>query len=113
MKHVIIIEQNCLKDYEDENICIYDKKITFKKNGEYTLEYVNSDNIYLDFVLLDDVMVKLFICSKGQQIDCYHRYSLGDNSNLVLFQFYYNKNVKEKKNCGFKWRKFSFLSSFF
>lgn len=97
MKNVIVIEKNYLKNYEDENICICDKKVIFKKSGDYTLEYIDSNDICLEIVLLDDVIVKLFICSKDLDIESYHHYQLGKNSNLMLFQFYCNKSVKEKK----------------
>lgn len=93
----IIIKKNHLDCYEDENILISSEKIIFKRNGEYTLEYIDSDLVNLDIVLLDFVFVKLFICSKDNDIEVLNHYMLGENSNLILFQFYCNKNVREKK----------------
>ena len=92
----IIIDNNLLNDYEDANLLINDRKITFKKNGDYTLEYKNSDFISLDIEVLDGVMVKLFIWSCDNNLTVNNHYSLGKNSNLLLFQFYHNKSVCEQ-----------------
>ena len=64
----IIINYNILEDYEDECLSIDNKKITFKKNGDYTLEYRNSDFIDLEIELLDEVMIKLFIWSSDNHL---------------------------------------------
>ena len=42
----IIIDNNLLLDYEDDNLLIKDRKIIFKRNGDYTLEYKNSDSVF-------------------------------------------------------------------
>lgn len=92
----IIIDNNLLLDYEDDNLLIKDRKIIFKRNGDYTLEYKNSDSVSLDIDVLDGVMVKLFIWSCDNNLTVNNHYSLGKHSNMILFQFYYNKNVSEK-----------------
>lgn len=92
----IIIDKNNLCDYRDSNIEISDKRIVFKNNGDYTLEYVESNEIELKIEVLDDVCVKLFVISCDNGLKVKNRYSLGENSNLVLFKFYYNRDVDEE-----------------
>lgn len=92
----IIVKNNLVSDYEDDNISIHDQKIIFKKNGDYTLEYVDSCAIHLDIFILDGVTVKLFIWSCNNGLEVENCYQLGEKSNLILFQFYYNKAVDEK-----------------
>lgn len=91
----IIITNNLLHDYEDEYVSIRSNKIIFKKNGDYTLEYRDSDSILLDIELLEGVMIKLFIWSSDNNLVVRNHYRLVKNSNLILFQFYYNRSVLE------------------
>ena len=93
----IIISNNRLDDYEDDLVLIENKKIYFKSNGDYTLEYVDSDKIELELIVCDNVCVKLFIYSNNQDLEVFNHYILGENSSLLLFQFYNNKNVFEEK----------------
>lgn len=92
----IVINQNQIPSYEDEKISIHDGCILFKRSGDYTLEYVQSDEISFDIQIMDDVFVKLFIWSKDNCLSVSNHYQLGKNSQLLLFQFYYNKMVREK-----------------
>lgn len=92
----IIIDKNKLIDYKDEYIEISGNKITFISNGDYTLEIVDSDSIGLDIEILSDVMVKLFVISCDNNLKVRNHYQLGENSNLILFKFYYNKMVNEE-----------------
>ena len=91
----ISVNNNILDDYNDSNISINDNKIIFSGNGDYTLEYVNSNNINLDIELLDNVVVKLFIISCDNDIEISNNYKLGCNSRLLLYKFYNNYNTNE------------------
>ncbi|MBQ8681317.1 MAG: SufD family Fe-S cluster assembly protein [Bacilli bacterium] len=91
----IVIDNNRLDDYRDSNIIIRDNKIIFNSNGDYTLEYVNSGDINLDIDIADNVTIKLFIWSNGNDLKILNHYKLGYKSNLMLFKFYYNNNVDE------------------
>lgn len=91
----IVIDRNRLSSYLDDAVSIHDKRIVFKKNGDYTLEYVNSDKIDLEIFVEDDVIIKLFIFSEDNSLTTSIHYRLGKRSNLLLFQFYCNKSVIE------------------
>lgn len=92
----IVIDKNTLTDYKDSSIEIKDNKIIFKSNGDYTLEYVNSDSVNLEIELLDEVTAKLFIISCDNSLRVQNHYRLGNSSNLLVFKFYYNKMVEEE-----------------
>ena len=112
MNH-IIINKNILSCYEDDNIVISNNKITFKKNGDYTLEYLDSDCIQLEIEVIDNVMVKLFVFGINQKLKINNWYRLGEYSNLLLFKFYYNDMVDEvlKIDLNGKFSKFSYAFS--
>lgn len=91
----VIIDNNNLTNYWDSNICISDKKIVFNKDGDYTLEYVNSSNISLNIEVIDNVHINLFVISTDNKIIVNNTYKLGENSVIDLYKFYYNDSVKE------------------
>lgn len=92
----IIIDRNKLLPYEGEGVSIQNGVITFFQNGDYCLEYLDSSEITLDIIIKDKVTVKLFIWSTHQALEVRSHYQLGRFSNLILFQFYCNKQVKEE-----------------
>ncbi len=96
MMNRIIVDRNRLENYQSDAISIQNGRIIFYKSGDYTLEYLESDFVKLDIIILDQVMVKLFVWSVDQTLQVDVHYKLGKYSNLILFQFYYNKFVKEQ-----------------
>lgn len=91
----IIVSNNILDNYKDDGIEIIDNRIIFKVDGDYNLEYVNSNNIDIDIEVLDNINIKLFISSCNNDLKVKELYKLGKKSNLVLYKFYYNKKVLE------------------
>ena len=91
----IVLKNNTLVSSNDSNIKISRHQIVFKKNGDYVIEYVDCDDIHLDISVMDGVCVKLFLFSRDNDLKVSNHYVLGKNSNLILFQFYDNKNVCE------------------
>lgn len=91
----ITIDSNIIYNYEDEYFSVNDKKIVFKKSGEYTLEYKDCDDVSLIIELVDNIVVNLFIWSENDVININNHFKLGKNSNLLLFKFYYNNMVNE------------------
>lgn len=92
----IVISNNKIDEYQDSKIEISNKRIIFKESGDYTLDYVNSSDINLDIGVSDGVCIKLFIISGDNDLKVRNHYQLGDNSNLLLFKFYYNKSINEE-----------------
>lgn len=92
----ILINNNILNNYKDNNIEIKDNKISFLSNGDYTLEYINSSNINLNIELKDNITIKLFIISSDNNIKINNNYNLNSNSNLIIYKFYYNKSISEE-----------------
>lgn len=91
----IIVSNNILDNYKDDSLEIIDNRIIFKGEGDYNLEYVNSNNIDINIEVLDNINIKLFISSCNNDLKVKELYKLGKKSNLVLYKFYYNKNVLE------------------
>lgn len=92
----IIIDNNNLGFYKDSGICINGNKIKFIGNGEYTIEVINSSLVELDIEVLDDIDIKLFVFSSDNSLEVNNHYVVGNNSNLTIYKFYYNKSVQER-----------------
>ena len=113
----IIIENNILKEVDNEVFSVHANQITIKKNGEYTIEYQNCSSLSCEFKIRKNIYAKIFISSVDNDLVVNHHYLLEENSQLLLFQFYYNKNVLENtvidlngENSSFK-EGFSSISS--
>lgn len=103
----IIICNNILVDYRDDNIDINNNKVKFISNGEYIIDLINSNIVNLDIEILDNIDVKLFIFSRDNNIVVNNHYVLGDSSNLTINKFYYNKSVNENVVVDLNGRKSS------
>ena len=95
MNNRFILNKDILKSFSSEEIDILDNHVVFKKNGDYVFEYHDCCHVNLELFVSDDVSVKVFIFSRDNDICVRNHYVLGTRSNLVLFQFYDNKNVHE------------------
>ena len=96
MNNTIVIKNNRVIDFNIDGVKIDNQRLTFIKNGDYVIEYVDSSDIVFEIVLLDYVTVKLFIFSRENMINIHNHFLLGVKSNLLLFQFYDNRGVHEK-----------------
>ncbi len=112
MNDKFVIRNNVLNSFSDNKIEINDYCITFKKNGDYVLEYVDCDQVHLDVVVMDGVTVKLFIFSRDNDIKVCNHYVLGKMSNFIVFQFYDNKNVHENTVIDLNGEKSKFYQGF-
>ena len=93
--HKIIIHNDILEDYEDEVFSVLNGKICLKKNGEYEIWYENCCRVNLFLRVLPGIVAKVFIGSIDNDLAVCNHYVLEKNSQLMLFQFYYNQNVVE------------------
>ena len=92
----IIIEKDKLNNYKDSNIIINNNKITFLSSGEYTIEYINCNNIKLNINIEANTKIKLFEYADNQELKVENIYNLNNYSTLIVFKFYNNKKVLEK-----------------
>ena len=95
MREKIILYNGLLNNMENEYVKIIDNYITFKRNGDYVIEYDSCKDIHLDIHILDSICVKLFLFSRDNDFSVNCHYVLGKRSELMLYQFYDNKNVLE------------------
>lgn len=91
----IVIDSNKLNSYCDNNIEVKDGIIRFLCEGDYSLEFIDCSDIDINIIVSDNICVKLFIMGIDNDINSKFIYKLGNNSNLILFKFYNNKNVRE------------------
>ena len=105
----IIIKNNVLEEIDNEVFSIKNCEIIIKKSGEYVIEYQDCSWVNCFIKILKNIVAKIFISSVDNDLEVNNHYSLDENSQLLLFQFYYNKNVLENtiidlngKNSSFK-----------
>lgn len=92
----ILVEKDKIKNYKDSNIEILNDTIFFKKSGEYTIEYIDCKNVTLNINVDENVMIKIFEYADSQSLNINNIYNQKKCSNLLLFKFYNNKEVKEE-----------------
>ena len=93
----IIIERNKLSNYKDKFITINKNNISFKENGNYKIEIINSNKLDITIELKQNINVTLFIYSINNNINTNIKYILEENSTLLIYKFYNNKNNKENE----------------
>lgn len=77
----------------DNNILINSDIVTFNGDGDYFLEYIDSANYHLKFIINGNV--NLTEVSFDKEIDVNNKYVI-QNGYLKLYKFYNNKKVLEK-----------------
>lgn len=92
----IYIENNKIRNIEDEFLIIKDNNITFLKSGEYNLDIINTTKIDLNIIIKENINVNLFIKSLDNNISINTNYELNQSSKLIVSKFYSNKETKEK-----------------
>lgn len=90
----IIVNKNIIDNYHDEFIEINNNTVTFKKDIDVSIEYVDTDKIELTFVI-DNCNVNLYEVSFDNEIDVDNKYII-NMGNLTVNKFYNNKNCNEK-----------------
>ena len=89
----IVVNNNKIK-IDDSNILFNDNEIIFNESGNYLIEYVNSSDIKLEFVI-KNVNVNLLEYSFDEKITVENKYTV-DHGSLRVDKFYNNERVKEK-----------------
>lgn len=81
---------------DNDFISINGNVITFKKDGNYNISYINCSRFKLLINVNDNVYVKLFVYVCNQDIYSNIVYNLNDNSTINVSKFYSNNLVNEK-----------------
>jgi len=98
----IIVVENKIIPYDNSDIVIDNNTIKFINNGNFYIEYIDSDNISVNIELHDNVCVNLFEYSNNKDINVDNKYYLNRNSSLIVSKFYSNNNTSEKINVYLK-----------
>ena len=93
MDRRFILNHNRLDKYSDKYIDINTDKVIFKASGDYVIEVVDSDHFDIDFNVLENVIVRLFIFSRDNDLKISNHYVLDAHSELYQYQFFDNYNV--------------------
>ena len=97
MNKIIIVNDNIIP-YINEEVIIDNNVITFTKNGNYIISYEDTSNIDISIVVSDNICINLFEYSNNDNIISNIKYILGKNSTLIVNKFYYNNSTNEKVN---------------
>lgn len=98
----IKIVENKIVPFDSYGVKIDDNCITFINNGDYYIEYIDSNDISIIIELEDNVCVNLFEYSNNKDIIMDNKYNLNRNSSLIVSKFYANENTNEKINIYLK-----------
>ena len=91
----IKVVNNRIIPYTDSNVIIDNDVIYFKENGNYFIDYIDSDKVKLCIDVSDNKCVNLFEYSSNNNIYFDITYNLGCDSSLIISKFYYNGSCNE------------------
>lgn len=87
----LLVVNDKIDNYNDENIIIKNNKIIFLKSNNYILEIINSKNINVEFNVEDNINIFLDIISLDNDFKSHFTYNIGF-STLTINSFYNNIN---------------------
>lgn len=91
----IKVVNNVIIPFDNSDVIIDGKIITFIKNGNYYIEYIDSDNIDIEIVVKDNVCISLFEFANGNKMVSHIKYNLHKKTSLILSKFYNNYDTEE------------------
>ena len=98
----IKVVENRIIPFDNSDVMINNDSVRFINNGDYYIEYIDSNNVNIAIELDDNVCVNLFEYSSNKDIDIDNRYILNRNSSLIISKFYANDNTNERINIYLK-----------
>jgi len=98
----IKVVENKIIPFDNSDLLINDNCIKFVNNGDYYIEYIDSDNINVNIELDDNVCINLFEYSNNRDINVDNKYNLNRDSSLIISKFYANDTTNEKINIYLK-----------
>lgn len=94
----ILVNKNKIVDYQDDFIKIVDGNIYIYKDSEYEIEYIDSDNVEINFYI-NDSRVRIRESSFDNNIRVKNTYNI-NSGYLRVDKFYNNKNTYEDVNIN-------------
>ncbi len=98
----IKVVENVIIPFDNSDVVINDNNIEFINNGDYYIEYIDSDNISINFDVKENVCINLFEYSNNKSIKIDNNYNLHRNSSLIVSKFYANLTSNERVNIFLK-----------
>lgn len=95
MNKIRIVNNEIIPFDSSNDLKIYNNEITFLNNGNYYIEYIDSDNITITINVLENVCIHLFEYSTCLDVVINNIYNLNKNSSLILNKFYANNSTIE------------------
>ena len=92
----ILVVDNKIIPFDNNDVLISNNTIEFNNNGNYYIEYIDSNNISLNLKLKENICINLFIYSNNMDININNTFNLYKNSSLIVNKFYANKNTNDK-----------------
>lgn len=90
----IIVNRNRIDNYKDDEIEINNNKIWFYKDNKYEFEYIDCDDVRLEF-MIDNANIEILDYSSDNYLKIKNIYNI-DNGSLRIDKFYNNKQVDEE-----------------
>lgn len=90
----IIVNRNRIDNYKDDEIEINNNKIWFYKDNKYEFEYIDCDDVRLEF-MIDNAKIEILDYSSDNYLKIKNIYNI-DNGSLRIDKFYNNKQVDEE-----------------
>lgn len=94
----IKVVNNMIIPYDNDDIIINNNEITFLENGNYIIEYIDSDNININIIIDKNRVINLFEYSCNENIIIKNNYYVLDRASLILCRFYYNNGTNATTN---------------
>ena len=98
----ILVVENRIIPLDFDGIMIDDNNIRFMNNGNYYIQYIDSDDVSINIEIDDNVCVNLFEYSNNKSVNVDSKYNLNRNSSLIVSKFYANTSTNERVNIYLK-----------
>lgn len=92
----ILVVENKIIPFDNSDVIIDNNTIKFMNNGNYYIQYIDSDDISFNIELEDNICINLFEYSNNEDIKIDNKYTLNKNSSLIVSKFYANGTTNEK-----------------
>ena len=95
MNNILVINNN-INNYSDDNIEIENNTIYFKKSGKYNIKYENTNTIDITYKLKDNINITIYEYQNNtSSLNSNIKYLLAENSILNISKFSINDMAKE------------------